>query len=282
MKGKKKIIAFTLLIISLLIAIGFTIVSLLDNKAKEVKVAKRFVEKLQKMDIIDTKLNVEKIEFKSVDKVINKNSKTQYIVVGENLGINLDSKYVVTGFSEKVKEDISPDSIIDKDNAKILAEEYVSKITNEKFEFKEVREVKEEEKKSNTYTIAFYKYVKDYPCYDNEIVVNINRTSGKLQSYTNQSINKVKYNIKKNIDLEEAKNISIEYFSKLNIKLQIVKEPLLSVTLRVDGEFELSYVVDLNVITNDGKIDKYKLFINAESGEVVNRTSELIQDSTSN
>ena len=282
MKGKKKIIVFTLLTMSLLIAIGFTIVSLLGNKSKEVKVAKKFVEKLQRMDIIDTKLNIDEIEFKSMDKVINKNSKTQYTVVAENLGIDLDSKYVVTGFSEKIKENKSLDSIIDKDNAKIIAEEYVGEITNEKFEFKELREVKDGEEKSNTYTIAFYKYVKDYPCYDNEIVVNINKTSGKLESYTNQSINEVKHNIKKNINLEEAKNISIEYFSKLNVKAEIGKEPLLAVTLRVDGEFELSYVVELKITSNDGKIELYKLFINAESGDVVNRTKDLIQDSTSN
>ena len=232
---------------SLLIAIGFTIVSTFGNKSKEVKVAKKFVEKLQRMDIIDTKLNVDEIEFKSMAKVTNKNSKTQYTVIAENLGIDLDSKYVVTGFSEKVKEYKSPYSSIDKDNAKIIAEEYVRKISNEKFKFKEVREVKEGEEKSNTYTIAFYKYVKDYPCYDNEIVVNINKTSGKLESYTNQSINEVKHNIKKNINLEEAKNISIEHFNKLNIKSEIVEEPLLVVTLRVDGEFELSYVVYLKL-----------------------------------
>lgn len=283
MKTKKESIAFLLLIIALVIAIGFIIVSILGNKSKEVKVAKEFVTKLQKMDIIDTEININEVEFKSVGRVSNKNSIVQYTVVAENIGIDLDSEYVVTGFSQKLKESRISNSNMDKNKAKVIAEEYLDKITDENFNFKEIRESKEDEKNSNTYTIAFYKYFKDYPYYDNEIVVNINKNTGKLESYMNQSISEAKHNINKNknIKVDEVKSIALDHFNKLNIESEIIDEPLLAFILSSNGEFELSYVVDMNIINANKKEEKYKLFINAESGEVINRTKEQIEVSSS-
>lgn len=281
MKAKKKVIAFTVLTIVLLIAIGLAVVSNLGNKLKEVKVAKEFVTNLQKKGIIDTKLNLDEIEFKSMSKLVNKSSKTQYTVIGENIGIDLDSKYEVTGFSQKSKIDNIKDSI-DENTAKEISEKYINEITNEKFTFKEMREAKESEGNSNVYTVVFYKYFDNYPYYDNEIVVNINKNSGKLESYTNQRIDDINHNLNKSIDLDRAKKNAVDYFTRLNQKSEIVDEPLLALILGIDGEFELSYVVNVKTTSADNKEDKYKLFINAESGDVVNRTADLIESSTSN
>ena len=281
MKAKKKVIAFIVLVIVLLIAISFAIVSNLGNKSKEVKVAKEFVASLQKKGIIDIKLNLGEIEFKSMSKLLNRSSKTQYTVIAENIGVDLDGKYGVTGFFQKSKVDNIKDSI-DENTAREISEKYINEITNEKFTFKEIREVKESEGNSNIYTIAFYKYFKDYPYYDNEIVVNINKSSGKLESYTNQSIDDINHNLNKSIDLDRAKKNAVDYFTRLNQKPEIVDEPLLAFILGIDGEFELSYVVNVKTTSADNKEDKYKLFINAESGEVINRTADLIESSTSN
>ena len=281
MKAKKKVIAFIVLVIVLLIAISFAVVSNLGNKSKEVKVAKEFVASLQKKGIIDIKLNLGEIEFKSMSKLVNSSSKTQYTVIAENIGVDLDGKYGVTGFFQKSKVDNIKDSI-DENTAREISERYINEITNEKFTFKEIREVKENEGNSNIYTIAFYKYFKNYPYYDNEIVVNINKSSGKLESYTNQSIDDINHNLNKSIDLDRAKKNAVDYFTRLNQKPEIVEEPLLALILGVDGEFELSYVVNVKTTSANNKEDKYKLFINAESGEVVNRTADLIESSTSN
>jgi len=281
MKAKKKVIAFIVIVIVLLIAISFAIVSNLGNKSKEVKVAKEFVASLQKKGIIDIKLNLGEIEFKSMSKLLNRSSKTQYTVIAENIGVDLDGKYGVTGFFQKSKVDNIKDSI-DENTAREISEKYINEITNEKFTFKEVREVKESEGNSNIYTIAFYKYFKNYPYYDNEIVVNINKSSGKLESYTNQSIDDINHNLNKSIDLDRAKKNAVDYFNRLNQKPEIVDEPLLAFILGIDGEFELSYVVNVKTTSFDNKEDKYKLFINAESGEVINRTADLIESSTSN
>lgn len=281
MKAKKKVIAFIVLVIVLLIAISFAVVSNLGNKSKEVKVAKEFVTSLQKKGIIDIKLNLGEIEFKSMSKLVNSSSKTQYTVIAENIGVDLDGKYGVTGFFQKSKVDNIKDSI-DENTAREISERYINEITNEKFTFKEIREVKENEGNSNIYTIAFYKYFKNYPYYDNEIVVNINKSSGKLESYTNQSIDDINHNLNKSIDLDRAKKNAVDYFTRLNQKPEIVDEPLLALILGIDGEFELSYVVNVKTTSANNKEDKYKLFINAESGEVVNRTADLIESSTSN
>lgn len=287
MKVKKRIIAFGVLAIALIIAIGFTVVSNLDNKLKEVKVAKAFVMNLKDKEIIDTEVNLDEIEFKSISRLTSKNSKTQYTVMAENIGIDLDSKYVVTGFSKKVELDNQNKStiesnIIDEESAREIAEEYVNEITDEKFSFKEIRKVNDEENDSDTHVIVFYKYFKNYPYYDNEIVVSINKTSGKLESYINQSINDVKHNLKKYIEVDEAKNIALNYFAKLNKEAEIVEEPLLAITAGVDDDFELSYVVNIKTKSIDGEEDKYKLFINSESGEVQNRASDIIETSRSN
>lgn len=287
MKVKKRIIAFGVLAIALIIAIGFTVVSNLDNKLKEVKVAKAFVMNLKDKEIIDTEVNLDEIEFKSISRLTSKNSKTQYTVMAENIGIDLDSKYVVTGFSKKVELDSQNKStiesnIIDEESAREIAEEYVNEITDEKFSFKEIRKVNDEENDSDTHVIVFYKYFKNYPYYDNEIVVSINKTSGKLESYINQSINDVKHNLKKYIEVDEAKNIALNYFAKLNKEAEIVEEPLLAITAGVDDDFELSYVVNIKTKSIDGEEDKYKLFINSESGEVQNRASDIIETSRSN
>ncbi|MEG1287560.1 MAG: hypothetical protein RSD13_05855 [Clostridium sp.] len=282
MKAKKEIVAFTIIITALVIAIGFTMVSVLGNKTKEIKVAKELVGKLQKMDIIDTEFNIDEIEFKSVAKVVNKNSKTQYTVVVENIGIDLDSKYVVTGFSHKSKDGKSYKSIIEESEAIKIAEKYVDEITNEKFTFKEVRAPKEGEENNNIYTIAFYKYYKDYPYYDNEIVVNINKLSGKLENYTNPNIDMNEHNSSKEINSKEAKNIAIEHFNKLNVEVEVIEEPLLAFVFGTNEEFELCYVINLETLNSENESDKYKLFINSESGLIINRTNDLIDSSRSN
>ena len=287
MKVKKRIIAFGVLAIALVIAIGFTVASNLDNKLKEVKVAKAFVMNLKDKGIIDTELNLDEVEFKSISKLANKNSKTQYTVMAENIGIDLNSEYVVTGFSKKVELDsqnrsVIESNIIDEESAIEIAEEYVNEITDEKFSFKEIRKVNDEENDSDTHVIVFYKYFKNYPYYDNEIVVSINKTSGKLESYINQSINDVKHNLKKYIKVDEAKNIALNYFAKLNQEAEIVEEPLLAIIAGVNDDFELSYVVNIKTKNIDGKEDKYKLFINSESGEVLNRAVDVIETSRSN
>lgn len=281
MKTKKEVVVFSLLIVVLVIAIGFAASSVSGEKSKEVKGAKEFVQKLQKSNIIDTELNLNEVEFKAVEKATNKSFKSKYTVVAENIEIDLDSEYVVTGFSQKVNE-VKSISLINENEAKLIAEEYVSEIADEKFSFKEVRALKAGEESSTTYTVAFYKYIKNYPYYDNEIVVNINKNTGKLESYSNQTINKVSHNIDKSIEEEEAINIAKDHFNKLNVKAELSKKPLLAVTLKVDGEFELSYIIDVNTTNAEGKTDKFKLFINAESGEVSNRTTELIETSRSN
>lgn len=281
MKANKRIIAFAVLTLALLVAIAFAIVSIKGNKSKEVKVAKSFVEKLQKMDMINLYQSVDDIEFKSITDVVNKNSINQYTVIGDNITVDLDAKYNVIGFSQKVKEGRAINENIDVENAKVLAEKYVDEIISGKFAFKQVIAEKEGEEVSDNYSIAFYKFVKEYPYYDNEIVVNINKNTGKLQNYSNQTISKVKHNLKKNISIEECKENAIDYYNELNIKVEIAKEPLLAVTIRADGDFELTYVVDLSIVGLDGKVDKNKIFINAETGEVVNRTTDLIEASKS-
>lgn len=281
MKAKKEVVAFTLLTITLVIAIGFAVRTVSGEKSKEVKVAKEFAIKLQDSNIIDTDINLEEVEFKSVDKLANKTSKAQYTVVAQNLGIDLDSEYAVIGFYQNSEETVAR-KLINEDNAIVIAEEYISQMTDEKFLFKEIKSIKEGEEKSSTYTIAFYKYFKEYPYYDNEIVVNINKDSGKLENYSNQSINKVRYNLKQNINEEEASDIAIDNFKKLNIEAKIVNKPLLAIAQRADGEFDLSYILDVDTINAEGKEEKYKMFINAGTSEVINRTTQLVETSVSN
>ncbi|MGL5086731.1 MAG: YcdB/YcdC domain-containing protein [Clostridium sp.] len=281
MKANKKGVIFTVLSLALIGAIAFAVVSITGDKSKEIRVAKSFVEKLQSVKIVDLNMNIDNIEFKSVEKSVNKSGINQFTVIGDNIGIDLDNKYNVIGFSQKLNAVKGVNEAISEENAVEIAEKYVSIITSEKFEFKEIRPFKNGEEDSNNYTIAFYKYVKDYPYYDNEIIVNINKATGQLESFSNQTITKVKHNFRKEISSEESKEFAKSYYNSLDIKAQIVNEPLLAVTTISDGSYELSYVVEFVILGVDGKEEKNKLFINAESGEVVNRTTDLIKSSKS-
>ncbi|MGL5354016.1 MAG: YcdB/YcdC domain-containing protein, partial [Clostridium sp.] len=211
MKANKRVIAFTVLIIALLVAIAFAVGSIKGDKSKEIRVAKSFVEELQNKNIVDLSLDIDNIEFKSIEKSGNKSGINQYTVVSENIGIDLDSKYNVIGFSQKLNSGRDIHEVVGEEEAITIAKKYVDDIISEKFEFKEIRGTKNGEEDSGNYTIAFYKYVKDYPYYDNEIVVNINKMTGKLESFSNQTITKVKHNLKKEITDLEAKEMAISY-----------------------------------------------------------------------
>lgn len=283
MKIKKQIIAFIITVISLIIAIGLAITSNLDDKLKEVKVAKEFFVNLKEKDIIDTELNLNEIEFQSIPKLENINSKIQYTVIAENVAIVLDSNYVVTAFSQKESRVQNKSVLIDENMAIELAEEYVSEITKDKVKFKEIRQVREDEEGDfNSHIVVFYKYFKNYPYYDNEIVVKINKATGKLESYINNNVDDIKHNIKKDINKTDVKNILTDYFSNSNKRVEILENPILAHILNTNEEFILSYVVDVKTTDNDNKKEMYKVFINAETGEVINILNNVIESTESN
>ena len=269
MKIKKTTIAFLLLSVILLFAIVVSVYFILGSTSTEIKVTKEFIEVLQSENAIDNSVNANKMEYKPLKTELNNNSNIKYTVATGNYGVDLDKDYNVIGFSKKEIKQVNSRSIAIKEEMAItLAEEYIKSISNEEIKFKEIR--KPDDDMAQFYTVVFYKFKDGYPYYDYEIVAKINKITGELDGYSNSFLNDIKHTSDINIKYDKANEIANEYFSKLNIKVDIKQEPLLAyVKTKDDNRSELAYIFTVEINSKEILGKKNKLFISANSGEVI-------------
>lgn len=52
---------------------------------------------------------------------------------------------------------------------------------------------------------------------------------------------------------------------------------MLAFILGSDDEFHLSYVINVEATNSENKKDKYELFINSESGEIMNVKTNIVK-----
>lgn len=295
---KKK--GYNIYILMIIVILAFGIITLsgniLNTKNKEVKVAKEFIELLIDKDIIDE--NSEKmLEEKHLNQSIGKSSNIQYSVILGSYAIDIDKDFKVIGFSNKnldVKDRIIN---ISEEEAILLAKKYLKEITDSEVLFKEVKE-KDEENNSH-YSVVFYKSKDGYPIYRQEIIMVIDKYSGKLDSYSNNNSNITTYNKVINFNESEIKAKMEKYFSEIKKDISYISDGMLAY-VNVNGEYNLAYIFNIisepteEIIVNnenyekpyDGKEENKELdkelnkeeivIVRTDNGEFINLDTSLI------
>ncbi len=277
MRFKRASIVFSVIIIVLLLLIGFCISNILDRGTKEVKVAKKFIEELYDNDIIEKNsiIKADVIEEEALNKLSNKNSIIKYSVIIGNYGVDIDKNYNVLGFSNKnLGEEKYKAEKISEEKAVNLANDYIAKIVNEKFSFKEIKT--KDNDNSLVYNVIFYKYRNGYPCYQQEINTLINVITGKLEGYTNYQLENISYVDEINIDEENAIESINSNFKNLNLNIKIEGKPTLAYINSSDKEMVLAYVFNIKIINKDNKEEFINSFVRADNGEVINYNLEAV------
>lgn len=277
MRIKKASMVFSVVIIVLLLLIGFIVNNILKRGTKEVKVAKDFIEELYDSGIIENSYSIKKavIKEETLNKLSNKNSIIKYSVIIGKYGVDIDKNFNVLGFSNKnIDEHMVKSNLISEEDAIYLVKSYLSKITKDEFEFKEVK--KEDNIESSFYNIIFYKYRNGYPYYKQEIKTVINKFTGKLEGYTNYPIENIKYSEEINIDEKEAIKILKDNFEGLKLEVTSMEDPLLSYINVSDKEMVLAYIFNSNLKDKDGKEESCTSSVRADTGEVVNYNLESV------
>jgi hypothetical protein len=278
MKVKKGSIVFSIVIAILLLSIALIVKNILNKESKEVVVAKKFIEKLCENNIIEEYNNSKSIvEEGHLNKLANKNSQIQYSVIVGKYGVDIDKNYNVLGFSNKNTSIEKNKDIIAENEAVSLATRYVSEITDDDFRFKEVR-VREGEE-SPCHNVVFYKYRDGYPYYKQEINAMIDKRTGKLEGYSNYPLDHIKHIDKININEEDASNSIKKYFVNLNLKAETLGDPTLYYISIKDDKMALAYVYNVKVINSDNKEEKVTIFLEADSGEIINSNLEAVAKS---
>lgn len=266
MKSKiNKVIAICLLILLVIIA-AVCIYGYIGSGSKEKKVAKAYVTMLREKDMIDKDVNLDEIE--SIKKSDPSKAEEYYSVTVDKYAVDIDAKYNVIGFNnQKSKVDFENISL---DNAKDIAENYVKTLYDGECIFKEI--VKEEEsQKVPYYTMIFSKCKDGIPYYTYSVSVKINKESGKLDGFSNSSINIEPKESIVNISKEKAESNVKEFFCKVNTFVEFDDETCECFYEDKDKrEFELCYIVSVRGIDSDNKEIKMKYFVSAETGEIIN------------
>lgn len=276
MNYKKKSIVifsvFSVLILMVIIASHLAI----GNGTKEKKSAKSFINLLSSNDLIDEPEDMKDI--KSTKKSDPSRNREYYSVTIGNYAIDIDAQYNVIGFTHN--KSIANNVNISVDNAKDIAEGYLNIIYDGDCKFKEV--VKEEEAQLTPYySLLFTKYKDGYPYYNYNISLMINKETGKLEGFSNSSIDKEPKEIVVNINKDDAKEIAIAAFSKLYSSTELAEDIVEAYAEdKENTELELCYVVMLKGLDENNKEVKMKYFVSTETGDIINFEKSNVTNTT--
>lgn len=262
---RKKTIAICLLVVLFIIA-GLCIYSYVGAGSKEKRAAKEYITMLREKDMIDREVNLDNLE--SVEKSDPSKAEKYYSVTVDKYAVDIDAKYNVIGFNNQKSKAYM--DLISIDKAKEIAESYVKTLYDGECIFKE--SVKEEEsQKVPYYTMIFSKCKDGIPYYTYSVSVKINKENGKLDGFSNSSINIEPEKSVVNITKEEAEAKVKEYFSKLNTFVEFDDNICECFCEDKDKtKLELCYMVSVKGIDSDNKEIKMKYFVSTETGDIIN------------
>lgn len=266
MKRRKESIIFVVISIILIFCIFFVRAKVVGKSSNQVRNAVEFLNTLVEVEAINYSKVPEASDFKEIKIYNTNNSTSKYTVVSGNYGIDLDGDYNIIGFLDQnsameEKENFSEDKAII--NAKI----YLKAILDDKVKFNEVKTI--DPVQSPVYTFSFYKYHKKYVSYSNEIVVQINKYTGKLVSYTGFSDNKVTYNSDIEIHKDALKTIANDYFKVLGLKGEVINNFKLGYFILEEGQAQLCYVLNFKIIDGEQKDKVYNVVVSTKDGTVI-------------
>ena len=232
---------------------------------------------LQEKDMIDKDIDVKRC--KSVKKSDPSKTEEYYSVTIDKYAIDIDAKYNVIGFNNQKSKADSENITIDR--AREIAEDYVKTLYNGECIFKEV--VKEEEsQKVPYYTMLFAKCKDGIPYYTYSVSLKINKESGKLDGFSNSSINIEPKTSVINIDKEMAEENVKEFFSKLNTFVEFDEETYKCFSEDKDKtELELCYIVSVRGLDTNNKEIRMKYFVSTETGDIINSEKNNVTSVTS-
>ena len=273
MKHKKtKIIVFSIVIL-LCLVVGIKIYR--DKYDSEILAAKNFLKELSSNNMITAEENLDEIKYTSVKKTDGINVKAYYKINANNYDIEVDTDNNIIGF--KNKEAKSNNTEVSIKAAKSVAENYVEKIINEDVFFKETVPLDDN---VPYYTFIFTKYLDGFPFYSDEIIINIDKSKGNLDGYSNYSVQRNPKDVCINISKEEAEKIAKDQFNSTNNlkESNVEDESFKAYAINKDKtESELCYIVTISGSDLDGKSVKIKYFISTESGEIINNSKDTVR-----
>lgn len=268
MIGKKINRVHLLVVIILLALITIITFGILFNESKEIAIAQNFMKKLEKIHAINTDEKVSDMKFKSIESRARIDQNIGHTINCDKYGININKESKIIGFSKKETKHGNSINITEIE-AIDIAKKYLSNITKEKFEFKEVRTIEGQD--LPYYNIVFSKFKNQYIILDKEIVMQIDKYTGELDGYSNSYLEEGSVLVSK-INISEDKVIDNikDYLQKVDGEILESKIDGIGYVNISDKVYGLSYIVDIKLKMRDDKISNVKFRVNAENGQIVN------------
>lgn len=270
--GRKKgrYISIAILVV-LIVMIPILLYTYFGQGRKQIVEADKFIKKLQNENIIEK--NYSNIKFKLEEKTGAEKNKEIYSLISDNYRVDLDKDFNVISFADNIK--LSKVVNIDFKEAQDIAKNYLSKICTGDYRIKKTNtnnnDIKED---SPFYSVIFSKYEDGYPYYSEEVIMNINKSNGKLQGYVNKSKDDNHKEIKINVSKDEAEKKALKAFNDSNKDGKISSDTYLAFASgREEGKkLELCYVIS---VSNNKESNVY--FIGSSSGNIINTFSNIVE-----
>lgn len=277
MNSKKKI---TLLgVILFLLVLCIFILVFVSSKKSNIKsdAAIKFVDKLYENNMIDLEYKDNNDKYKTINKGEELESRGAYTVVSSDFSIEVDENNNIISFVinniEKGKQNIDSDEALD------IAKRYLTCLTDKEYLYSSLVV---DSKETNYYSFMFSKMKDGYAFYSDHIVININKTTGYLDGYTNINIQHDPKECEIVISEDKAKDNAIEYFNKTNTSGTINQEIQKAYCDNNENtKTELCYVVIVEGNDMNNKQVMMKYFISTKSGKVINQVNETITETQS-
>lgn len=279
-KKKSNFIVFASIII-LMFIIAFVIHNYIGNGTRQVRAARSFIKILYENELIDKTEKISDMEFKVMENQGN-DGNSSYSVTTKDYGIDLDSNCNVIGFVNK--NPVSDTVALQEGKAIDKAISCLEAIEEEDYRRSQVTVASNSsETDSPYYKVVFDKYKGAYPYYSDKIILNINKATGKLDGYSNNSLQKKPKKGLININEEEAGKIALYEFNKVNTNGKLEDNMYLAYCDNKDEELtELAYVITISGIDVTDKEVKMKYFISSEEGKLIGFVKDNVTTTSSN
>lgn len=269
-KKHKKIHSFITIILLVLIAL-FTY-EIVAGESKEVKEAKSFMTRLERMYAINLTEPIKEMKFEVVNPNGNIDTTVGYTVATKNYGIDLDKEYRVVGFSKKEAKHGNKVNITEEEAINI-ATKFSKELTDESLEYKGMKTVEGQD--LPYYNVAFSKKKGDYSYLDKEVVVQIDKYTGELDGYSNVYLDDFEHISTKKISEEQAVDGIKTYLNKLGYTLTEQKLKQIGYVTIAEKKNVLAYLFDIKYVDKEGVNHDYTIQVSTFSGDIVNGIKEV-------
>lgn len=278
--NKKGTKIFIVAIMLLIICVGIVIYLFNIKIHKEIKATKEFLQVLYDNKMLKTDISINDIEF-NISKLSDGNKK-YYRVTSKMYGLDLDADYNVVAFNNYSDIAAIKDNSITEEAAIVLAEEYIGKIVKEDYKYKE--KISDGEDSLSYYGYIFTRYKDGYPFYSDQIMIQIDKYSGYLTAYTNTATQCIPKRIDVKIKIDSAEAIAVENFNNSSTNKEGSIEKDTTYIAYCDNSdktvTKLCYIVVVKGLDIDNNEIKWKYFITADTGEVLNSMKDTVSKTT--